>query len=164
MGHAGAAGVRRRLGRDELSLDLCLGWLGKHTGSKWRNPTSSWPGWESGTRAMTREQRLAFIPPVLSPAAPHCLSALDCSCIFSASAVYWVTLMQKCTQRASHHPVRPFLCHQHHEPQSSPWSTVMPLNWAGRAPKAALLWGQCGLGASGTPQASSSAHAGAMGF
>lgn len=40
----------------------------------------------------------------------------------------------------------------------------MALNRAGRAPEPALLRGQGGLGASGAPQASSSAQAGAMGF
>lgn len=68
-------------------------------GSKWRHRTSSRPGWELGARGTAGEQRLAFIPPVLSPAAPRCLPALDCSCIFSASAVYWVTLMQTHTHK-----------------------------------------------------------------
>jgi len=89
------------------------------SGSKWRSPTSSRPGWESGARGTAGEQRLVFIPPVLSPAAPRCLPALDCSCIFSASAVYWVTLVQTRTQRASH-PARPFPRRQHHEPLAGP--------------------------------------------
>lgn len=118
-GCAGAADVRRRLGQDELSPDLCAGQPGKLAGSKWRHPTSSRPRWELSTRGTAREQRLAFIPPVLSPTAPRCLCALDCSCIFSASAVYWVTLVQTRTQRASH-PARPFLCHRHCEPLSGP--------------------------------------------
>lgn len=86
-------------------------------------------------RGMTREQRLAFIPSFLPfTTVLCCLPALDCFCIFSASAVYWVTLMQTCTQRVSH-PTRPFLCHQHCDPLSS---GATETGW--EMPEPALLW------------------------
>lgn len=92
----------------------------------------------------------------LSPAAPRCcLPALDCSCVFSASAVYWVTPLRTHAQRASH-PLRPSPCHQHREPLRGPGSTVVALSRAGRAPEPALLWGWGHWEPPPTSQASSS--------
>lgn len=73
----------------------------------------------------------SFLPFITTPC---CLPALDCFCIFSASAVYWVTLMQTCTQRASL-PTRLFLCHQLREPLSS---GAIETGW--EMPEPALLW------------------------
>lgn len=93
------------------------------------------PGWGGSQAYEGHDQRTkaciySFLP---FTTALCCLPALDCFCIFSASAVYWVTLMQTCPQRVSH-PTRPFLCHQLRQPLSS---GAIDMGW--EMPEPALL-------------------------
>lgn len=70
LGHAGAAGVRRRLGRARLIPGSA------NASGKRRSRASARPGWEPGAEGTTGEQSLAFILAVLSPSAPLSLASL----------------------------------------------------------------------------------------